>query len=209
LHDTDELLDAVRDLIVEGGPRAAGIRAIADRSGAPSGSLYHRFGSRDELVAHAWLRAVRRFQAGFVAALDHDDPRTGVVNAVRWAVCFTLDHPADTALLLDYSRKDLLDAEPTGTLAEDLVKVNDQLALALRTLARRLYGAATRSALERVSFAVIDLPQAVLRRHLRGGTLTASTADMLAAAVRTLVNDAAQPTPTHRPPPRRKQGTAR
>src|SRR5687767_8565332 len=109
MHDTDELLDAARDLIVEGGPRAAGIRGIAERSGAPSGSLYHRFGSRDELVAQAWLRAVRRFQTGFLAALGDEDPRTGVANAVRWAVFFTLNHPADTRLLLDHSRKDLLD----------------------------------------------------------------------------------------------------
>jgi AcrR family transcriptional regulator len=208
LHDTDELLDAARDLIVEGGPRAAGIRAIADRSGAPSGSIYHRFGSRDQLVAQAWLRAVRRFQAGFLTALDHDDPRTGVADAVRWAVLFTLDHPADTRLLLDHSRKDLLDAEPTGALAGDLVKVNAPLALAIRTLAVRLYGAATQAAVERVTYAVIDLPQAVLRRHLRGGTLATSTADTLASAVRALVDDAPQPEPIP-PPPRRKQGRAR
>jgi AcrR family transcriptional regulator len=195
LHDTDELLDAARDLIVEGGPRAAGIRAIAMRSGAPSGSLYHRFGSRDQLVAQAWLRAVRRFQAGFLAALDHDDARTGVANAIRWSVAFTLDHPADTRLLLDHSRKDLLDVEPTGALAADLAEVNGPLVRAIRALAARLYGTATQEAVERVSYALIDLPQAVLRRHLRAGTLTAATADSLAAAIRALVSDAPRPTP--------------
>ena len=190
LHDTDELLDAARDLIVEGGPRAAGIRAIAERSGAPSGSLYHRFGSRDRLVAQAWLRAVRRFQAGFLAALEDADPRTGVANAVRWAVSFTLDHPADTRLLLEHSRKDLLDAEPAGALATELGKVNDPLLRAIRAVAVRLYGSATQEALERVLYAIIDLPQAVLRRHLRAGTLTAVTGNHLAAAAQALVSDA-------------------
>src|SRR6185312_6438634 len=159
LHDPDEVLDAARDLIVEGGPRAAGIRAIAERSGAPSGSLYHRFGSRDELVARAWLRAVRRFQAGYVAALDAavaqdaaapggaaptphaagpaTGPRAGRAaatppagdavrastppaaagDAVRWAVAFALEQPADAHVLLRYGRHELLDAEPGADLA--------------------------------------------------------------------------------------------
>src|SRR5689334_7011428 len=144
LHDPDAVLDAVRDLLVEGGPRAAGIRAIAERSGAPSGSLYHRFGSRDELVARAWLRAVRRFQDGYVAALEppatfdapaalescaardgardaardrardtardgardgaRDAARDGAERAVRWAVAFVLEQPADANLLLRFGR---------------------------------------------------------------------------------------------------------
>jgi AcrR family transcriptional regulator len=194
LHDTDELLDAARDLIVEGGPRAAGIRAIAQRSGAPSGSLYHRFGSRDHLVAQAWLRAVRRFQAGFLTALDRADPRAGVANAVHWGVSFTLSNPADTRLLLDHSRKDLLDSEPAGSLAADLAAVNDPLVRAMHALAARLYGTSTAETVERVSYAIIDLPQAVLRRHLRAGTLSAATADALASAARALVSDAPVPT---------------
>ena len=84
LHQTDVVLDAARDLIIDTGPRGAGIREIAERSRAPSGSLYHRFGSRDNLVALAWLRAVHRFQGGFLEALEADDPYDAVKRAVRW-----------------------------------------------------------------------------------------------------------------------------
>jgi len=191
LHDTGVLLDAARDLIVGGGPHAAGIRAIAERSGAPSGSLYHRFGSRDALVAQAWLRAVHRFQAGFLAALaGASDPRDGVEDAVRWSVLFALSEPADAHLLLRYSRRDLLRTEPRGALAAALAAVNEPLEQATRTLAVRLYGAASGEALERVTYAIMDLPLAVLRRHLIAGTLTPASAGTLATAARALVGGA-------------------
>jgi AcrR family transcriptional regulator len=182
LHDPDEVLDAARDLLVEGGPRAAGIRAIAERSGAPSGSLYHRFGSRDELVARTWLRAVRRFQDGYVAALGD-----GVEDAVRWAVAFALEQPGDAHLLLRFGRHELLDTGPGADLAAELSTVNEPLQQAVRRLARRTFGTANADAVERTTYAVIDLPLAVLTRQLRAGTLTRATADRLAAAVRALL----------------------
>ncbi len=200
LHDPDGVLDAVRDLLVEGGPRATGIRAIAERSGAPSGSLYHWFGSRDELVARAWLRAVRKFQAGYVAALESGaapagasvaggagDARTAAADAVRWAVSFALDQPAEAQLLLRFGRHELLDAEPSADLAAELATVNEPLQQAVRGLARRVYGTASAAAVERTAYAVLDLPLAVLTRHLRAGTLTRATADRLVTAVQSLL----------------------
>jgi AcrR family transcriptional regulator len=189
LHATDDLLDAARDLVVAAGPRAVGIRDIAKRSGAPSGTLYHRFGSRDALVARTWLRAVQRFQAGFVDALATEDPVEAAARAVRWGVAFALAEPGDAQLLLGYSRSDLLDAEPEGGVIEELAAVNAPIERAVVALAARRYGAATADALERVTYAVIDLPLAVVRRHLRAGTLTAGTAARLESAVRTLLTN--------------------
>jgi AcrR family transcriptional regulator len=149
--------------------------------------VYHRFGSRDELVARAWLRAVRRFQAGFLAALGAADPREAAVGAVRWAVRFCVTEPADAHLLLAHSRSALLDAEPHGAVAAALVTVNDPLVDAIRELATRLYGSDAPAAVERVSYAVMDLPYAVLRRHLLAGTVDDRTIGMLEPAVRALV----------------------
>jgi AcrR family transcriptional regulator len=188
-HQTDTVLDAARDLVLERGPRAAGIRDIARRSGAPSGSLYHRFGSRDELIARAWLRAVRRFQAGFLDALTDDDPWTAVRAGVRWSVAFALSQPHDAALLLAHSRAALLDSAPGPAVSAELAAVNEPLEEAVRALAWNLYGVDTPEALERISYAVIDLPYAVVRRHLLAGTLTEHTTATLEAAVAALVND--------------------
>ena len=57
-HETDVILDAARDLVLRGGPRAAGVAAIAEASGAPVGTLYHRFGNRDGILSAIWLRIV-------------------------------------------------------------------------------------------------------------------------------------------------------
>jgi AcrR family transcriptional regulator len=189
LHPTDSVLDAARDLVTQRGPRAAGIRDIAERSGAPSGSLYHRFRSRDELVAQAWLRAVRRFQDRFVDALGSEDSTTAVTDAVRWGVEFALSQPQDARLLLTYSRTALLDAEPTGDLAEELAMVNAPIEEAVRALALRVHGRVSAEALERVTYAVIDMPLAVVRRHLLAGTLNHEAAASLASAALALIED--------------------
>jgi hypothetical protein len=41
-------------------PRAASVAAIAAASGAPVGTLYHRFGNRNGVLTAAWLRALER-----------------------------------------------------------------------------------------------------------------------------------------------------
>ena len=49
-HETDVILDATRALVLADGPRAASVAAIATASGAPAGTLYHRFGNRDGIL---------------------------------------------------------------------------------------------------------------------------------------------------------------
>jgi AcrR family transcriptional regulator len=193
LHKTDALLDAARALIIEAGPRGAGIRDIAQRSGAPSGSLYHRFGSRDNLLALAWLRAVRGFQAGFLEALQADGPYDAIRHAVRWSVEYALSEPADTQLLLCFAQADLLDSGPLPDVAEELAAANLALEEALRQLARRLFGTPTARNMERVSYAVIDLPYAVLRRHILAGTLSRRTVATLQCAALAIVTDGKEP----------------
>jgi AcrR family transcriptional regulator len=51
------------------GPSAATVGAIAESVGAPTGSIYHRFRSKDVLLAELLLQTVEGFQAGFEAAL--------------------------------------------------------------------------------------------------------------------------------------------
>ena len=75
------LLDAARDLAVAGGVPAATGAAIAKVTGASSGSIYHRFGSRGGVLIAAWQRAVKTFQDGFVVALAEPDPRDAALAA--------------------------------------------------------------------------------------------------------------------------------
>ena len=43
---------------------AATMAAVAASLDAPIGSLYHRFNSKEELLARLWLRTAERFQEG-------------------------------------------------------------------------------------------------------------------------------------------------
>ncbi len=163
-HETDVILDAARTLVLGGGPRAASVAAISKASGAPAGTLYHRFGNRDGILTAAWLRALERFQARAMAA----DGETAIDTAAAMAaaaVSFARKLPDDARLLLTIRPGDLLDGEPDAAFRQALAAMNAPLTERLAALARQLYGRGDRRSVDAVARAVADLPYAVVRRH--------------------------------------------
>ena len=65
-----DLLRAATEVAAERGPAGATVAAIAKAAGAPTGSLYYRFASRDLLLGRLWLELIGRFQAGWIEALE-------------------------------------------------------------------------------------------------------------------------------------------
>jgi AcrR family transcriptional regulator len=63
---SDDIFDAASRLVRIGGPSSATVVGIAQELGAPTGSIHHRFDSRDLLLARVWIRTARQAQAGFV-----------------------------------------------------------------------------------------------------------------------------------------------
>ncbi|ORW91265.1 TetR family transcriptional regulator [Mycobacterium sp. IEC1808] len=163
-HETDVILDAARALVLDGGPRAASVAAISEASGAPAGTLYHRFGNRDGILTAAWLRALERFQARALAAEGETAIDTAVAMAVA-AVGFARELPEDARLLLTIRPTDLLDDEPDAAFRETLATMNAPLTQRLSDLAKQLYGRRDRRSVDAVARAVADLPYAVVRRH--------------------------------------------
>ena len=168
-HDTDRILDAARTIVLRDGPRAASVAAIARESGAPVGTLYHRFGSRDAVLAAAWLRALQRFQASALAAAAEDDPLEAAVAMAVSQLSFAREQPADARLLLTLRRDDLLDATPDDSFRARLDAINAPLETRLKELARGLRGQKDARALDAVTRAVVDLPNAAVRRYTRDG----------------------------------------
>ena len=164
----DSILDATADVIARDGPGRATVSSIAQELGAPSGSIYHRFESRDLILARLWVRTVRRHQAGFIAALaqlDLDDAaRDAVLHIPRWS----RDHFNEAVVLVLYRREDLAERWP-DELGPELHGLNDGLLDAARDYARRRYGTAARATMEAVGFALFDVPYAAVRRHLAAG----------------------------------------
>jgi AcrR family transcriptional regulator len=62
-------------------PHAVTVDRIIDSSGAPKGSIYHRFSTVDDLLAAMWIRAVRRSQAAFLAELANMADRAHPIPA--------------------------------------------------------------------------------------------------------------------------------
>ncbi|MEY9213494.1 TetR/AcrR family transcriptional regulator [Thermobifida halotolerans] len=160
-HSTDAMLDAARALVLDGGPSAASARAVSQATGAPSGSVYHRFPRRDDLVAAAWLRAQDRFLAAYLGALDQPGVRAGVEAAVT-VLTWSADHPEDAVLLLRHSLRDLLRG-PVSTSLGERAEANRRR---LRQAVTRFAAAVGRPPAD-VTLAVVDLPHAVTRRVLR------------------------------------------
>jgi AcrR family transcriptional regulator len=183
-HSTDAILDAARAIVLEEGPRAASVAAISHASGAPVGTLYHRFGSRDGVLAAAWIRALGRFQAGALAAgaAHPDDPLEAAVGMAGAALAFAAAHPDDARLLLAVRQRDLLDGA-SDELRDRLDAMNAPLEAAVARIARALYGRADARAVDRVTRAIADVPTAAVRRHMRAdgrrlpGWLAADVAD--------------------------------
>jgi AcrR family transcriptional regulator len=163
-HETDVILDATRALVLADGPRAASVAAIAKASGAPAGTLYHRFGNRDGVLTAAWLRALERFQSRVMAAEADSALGTAVAMAVA-TVTFARELPEDARILLTIRPDDLLDGQPNAAFRETLAAMNAPLIEHVADLARKLYGRNNSRTREAVAFAVADLPYAVVRRH--------------------------------------------
>ena len=185
-HDTDAILDAARALVLTAGPRAASVAAIAKASGAPTGTLYHRFGNRNGILAAAWLRALERFQSRAIAATA-DTPLEAAVAMAVSVVGFARELPEDARLLLTLRPSDLLDGEPDSRFVDTLTTMNAPLLARLNDFARQLYGKTDERTVEAVARAVADLPYGVVRRHAYDDPMPSWLEADVAAAVRALL----------------------
>ena len=185
-HETDVILDAARALVLTDGPRAASVAAIAKASGAPTGTLYHRFGDRNGILAAAWLRALERFQSRAMAAAADTSLETAVAMAVSF-VQFARELPGDARLLLALRGSDLLDGEPETDFVETLAAMNAPLLARVNDLADQLYGKTDERTVDAVARAVGDLPYGVVRRHAYDEPMPAWLEADVGAAVRALL----------------------
>lgn len=191
VHSPDAILDATLAVVLDRGAPAATVAAIAAASGAPTGSLYHRFGSREDLLARLWVRAAERSQERFLSALGtHPDPAEAARAAGLSVFDFVRDSPGDARLLVCLRREDLLGVPSDARLRTELERVNAPVEAALRELAVRFAGAASRPLLDLLALATIDLPQGAVRRHLSAGRRPpARLRPALDVAIRAVIDD--------------------
>lgn len=172
-HDAEKLLDAAAAIVAAEGPAAVTMAAVARRAGVPSGSLYHRFPSRAALMGALWLRTVKRFQAGWLAALRGDDP---LAAAARHVVVWSRRNRDEAWLLLHGPNEFAQPDWPPDTRRAIEQEQRDAEAV-LKAVAAALGGG--RDTRDRVVLATVDIPYAVVRRRLRGGDPMSHRAEAL------------------------------
>jgi AcrR family transcriptional regulator len=164
----DELLDVAAALLAADGPSAVTMSAVARAARAPSGSMYHRFPTRAALCGELWIRTEERFNAGFTAALaTSKNPQIRCVAAARFTVQWCREHPVEAQVLL------------TGADALGVADWPDELTSRRKRLHRSLRRALTGMPVDpdRINAAVIDIPYAVVRRHLLARQTIPASAD--------------------------------
>lgn len=135
---TEAILDSSLALVSEHGPSALTVTAAADRLGAPSGSIYHRFSGRAALAGARWLRSVRRFQVGFLSALDDPDPLRAACRAAVHVVRWSRENPSEARLLLLHRSEDFAHADWPQDLRDENAALNRQLERAIGELCTSL-----------------------------------------------------------------------
>ncbi len=171
----DQILGAALALLAEKGPEGVTMSGISRQTGAPIGSLYHRFPSRDHLMARLWLSIVESFQNGFLETLARGDGLSAALYTPRWA----REHFREGRVLLLFRREELMTGQWPQEMRERAAALSRELGEGLHAFARKQFGRVTEERLGTVAFALIDVPYAATRRHLERGEIPPAAADRL------------------------------
>jgi AcrR family transcriptional regulator len=168
-HQEAAILSVAARLVADGGPAAATMTAIGRAMGAPNGSLYHRFGSRDALLGRLWLEKAAFFQNRMAEALAHPDPTQAALQAALSIPRAAREDFDAARIMMLHRREDFLSEARSPAIRAEAERLGDQVKDMLTEITLRLFGENTRGARETATFAIIDLPLGSVRRHVAAG----------------------------------------
>ena len=164
--DQAQILDAAERLIARHGPSGATIGAIAQIVGAPTGSIYHRFDSRDALLAEIWLGAATAFQTAFFERLVGSAPREAGLAAALYMAQRVRERPREARLLLLHRREDFVDRGWPANMRRRAEQLGRQVETELRAFSSRLCGRQDARTVRSIAYALVEAPVAAVRRHV-------------------------------------------
>jgi AcrR family transcriptional regulator len=162
-----QIVEATAALAARAGPAQVTMAGIAAALGAPTGSIYHRFASRDVLLGEVWLQAAQAFQDDFGARLTGDDPWRAGLEAALFVPARVRRKPDEARLLLLHRRGDFLAAGWPAPMAERAAQLERQADAGLRGFCKRLLQRSDGETRRIVRYALIDAPMAAVLPHLR------------------------------------------
>ena len=158
-----QFLAAARDIAAQGGPAAVTVGSVTEQLGAPSGSFYYRFASRDVLLAELWLATALAFQQGFVAAIKADDGLTAALHTPVWVRA----HLDDARVFLLHHRDDFVHSGWPAALKARVKQQARRIDACYLRFARTALGGVDAERTRLARFVLADVPKAAVRSHLR------------------------------------------
>jgi len=160
----EDFIGAALKIISEKGPDALTVAGLAARAGAPVGSVYHRFISREVLMAELWVSIAESFQRGFLEELERGGEQAALYT-LRWV----RKHPNEGRVLLLYRREELKSGRWPDEIKEQVASLGSALDKGIRTFVKKRLGVLNRENVRRAVFALTDVPLAAVKPHLQQG----------------------------------------
>lgn len=134
----EALIAAALDLIAEGGPAAATVRAIADRAGVTPGLIRHYFDSKDHLTREAYRAMMAAMQADNAAVLEAapPDPAARLAAFVAAALRPPVMDPHRMGLWAGFIHQVRYDPDMAAVHAETYLRYRDLLESLIADLGR-------------------------------------------------------------------------
>ena len=168
-YDEFSILAATAKLVAADGPRAATMSAISQSMGAPNGSIYYRFTSRDALLGQLWLMKASTFQDAWARALDEPDARrAGLQAALSLPRVARMDLEGARIMLL-HRRDDFLSEGWPPEMKAEAERLGRQVSERLDEMTKHLFERLTDETRLTTIFATLDLPMAAVRRYVAIG----------------------------------------
>jgi AcrR family transcriptional regulator len=184
LFEDGDFLAAARDLAAAGGPASVTVSSVTGRLGAPVGSFYHRFASRDVLLAHVWLESALAFQTGFVAAIKAGDGLAAALHTPTWV----RSHLEAARAFLLYHRDDFAHGNWPQDLRDRVARQGRRVDAAYKRFARDAFGRVGANELQLARFVLADVPKAAVGPYLRQGVAPPAIVDeMIGTTYRAIV----------------------
>jgi len=173
LFEDADFLEAARYLAAAAGPASVTVSSVTGRLGAPVGSFYHRFASRDVLLANLWLDTALGFQTGFVAAIKAGDGLAAALHTPIWV----RSHLQDARAFLLYHRDDFAHGNWPQDLKDRVVRQGQRVDAVYKRFARDTFGGVGANELQLARFVLAEAPKAAVGPYLRQGVAPPTIVD--------------------------------
>jgi AcrR family transcriptional regulator len=182
----EEFIDSAIQIIAEEGLGALTIAGLSTRMTAPIGSVYHRFPSRDALVAELWLNIIESFQNEWLKILQTDG-----LQATLFCMKWVRNHPNEARVMLLYRIEDLTSGDWPKDLQKRARRLFKELRDGIAIFTKKQFGKVTNEYIDRTLFAIHDAPMGILRRYLEENKIPPkSVADIILETYEAVVEKA-------------------